>query len=45
LERRRLRGDLIEMFKIMTGLDRVDREKLLPLKRIENGREQIKSDL
>jgi len=30
LERKRLRGDLIEMFKIMRGLDRVDREKLFP---------------
>ena len=29
--RRRLRGDLIEMFKIMRGLDRVDREKLFGL--------------
>ena len=28
---RRWRGDLIEMFKIIRRLDRVDREKLFPL--------------
>ena len=31
LEQRRLRGDLIEVFKIMRGMDRVDREQLFPL--------------
>jgi len=30
-EKRRLRGDLIEVFKIMRGLHSVDREKLFPL--------------
>ena len=28
LERRRLRGDLIEVHKIMTGIDRVDSQRL-----------------
>uniref|UniRef100_A0A4W3GZ54 DNA excision repair protein ERCC-6-like n=1 Tax=Callorhinchus milii TaxID=7868 RepID=A0A4W3GZ54_CALMI len=31
LEQRRLRGDLIEVFQIMRGFDRVEREKLFPL--------------
>ena len=31
LEQRRLRGDLIEVYKIMRGKDRVDREQLFPL--------------
>jgi len=31
LERRRLRGDLIEIFQIMRGLIRVAGEKLFPL--------------
>ena len=31
LERRRLRGDLIETYKMVRGLDRVDSESLLPL--------------
>ena len=31
LEQRRLRGNLIEAFKIMRGMDRVDREQLFPL--------------
>uniref|UniRef100_A0A4W3GVX2 Ig-like domain-containing protein n=1 Tax=Callorhinchus milii TaxID=7868 RepID=A0A4W3GVX2_CALMI len=31
LEQKRLRGDLIEVFKIMKGFDRRDREKLFPL--------------
>ena len=31
LEQRRLRGDLIEVFKIMRGMDKVDREQLFPL--------------
>jgi len=26
-----LRGDLIEVYKIMRGMDRVDKEQLLPL--------------
>ena len=30
LERRRLRGDLIEVYKIMRGMDRVDSQKLFP---------------
>ena len=30
LERRRLRGDLIEVCKIMRGMDRVDSQKLFP---------------
>ena len=30
LERRRMRGDLIEVYKIMTGLDRVDSQSLFP---------------
>ena len=29
-ERRRLRGDLIEVYKIMRGMDRMDSQKLLP---------------
>jgi len=28
LERRRLRGDLIEVYKIMRGMDRMDSQKL-----------------
>ena len=32
LERRRLRGDLIEVFKMMKGIDRVDVDKLFPLR-------------
>ena len=31
LERRRLRGDLIEVYKIMKGIDRVNRGKLFPI--------------
>ena len=30
LEQRRLRGDLIEVYKIMRGMDRVDSQKLFP---------------
>ena len=30
LERQRLRGDLIEVYKIMRGMDRVDSQKLFP---------------
>jgi len=30
LERRRLRGDLIEVYKIMRGMDRMDSQKLFP---------------
>ena len=30
LERRRLRGDLIEVYEIMRGMDRVDSQKLFP---------------
>ncbi|PLS49478.1 hypothetical protein CYV29_15670, partial [Carnobacterium maltaromaticum] len=30
LERRRLRGDLIEVYKIMRGIDRVDSKRLFP---------------
>ena len=30
LERRRLRGNLIEVYKIMRGMDRVDSQKLFP---------------
>ena len=30
LERRRLRGDLMEVYKIMRGMDRVDSQKLFP---------------
>ena len=32
LERRRLRGDLIEVYKIMSGVDRVDSQKLYTIK-------------
>ena len=31
LEQRRLRGDLIEVYKIMRDMDRVDKEQLFPL--------------
>ena len=31
LKQRRRRSDLIEMYKIMRGMDRVDREQLFPL--------------
>jgi len=31
LERRRLRGDLIETYKMVRGFDRMDSESLLPL--------------
>ena len=31
LEQRRLRGDLIGVFKIMRDMDRVDRKQLFPL--------------
>ena len=31
MEQRRLRGDLIEVDKILTALDKVDKEKLFPL--------------
>ena len=31
LEFRRVRGDLIEIYKILTGLDRVDSERIFPL--------------
>ena len=31
LEQRKLRGDLIEVYKIMRDMDRVDREQLFPL--------------
>ena len=30
LERRRLRGNLIKVYKVMRGMDRVDSQKLLP---------------
>ena len=30
LERRRLRGDLIDVYKIMSGMDRVDSQILFP---------------
>ena len=30
LERQRLRGDLIEVYKIMRGIDRVDSQRLFP---------------
>ena len=30
LERRRLRGDLIEVYKVMSGMDRVDSQMLFP---------------
>ena len=30
LEFRRMRGDLIETYKILTGLDRVDAERIFP---------------
>ena len=30
LERRRLRGDLVEVYKIMSGMDRVDSQMLFP---------------
>jgi len=30
LERRRLRGHLIEVYKIMRGIDRVDSQRLFP---------------
>ena len=29
LEKRRLRGDMIEVYKIMHGIENVDREKIL----------------
>lgn len=32
LERRRMRGDLIEVYKIMRGIDRVDVSRLFPLR-------------
>ena len=32
LERRRLSGDLIEVFNMMKGIDRVDVDKLFPLR-------------
>ena len=35
LERRRVRGDLIEVYKIMRGMDRVDSQMLFP--RVEEG--------
>ena len=31
LEFRRVRGDLIETYKILTGLDRVDSERMFPM--------------
>ena len=33
LEFRRLRGDLIETYKILSGLDRVDSERMFPMVR------------
>ena len=33
LERRRMRGDLIEVYKIMKGIDRVNSGKLFPGRR------------
>ena len=30
LERRRLKGDLVEVYKIMRDIDRVDRQRLFP---------------
>ena len=35
-EFRRLRGDLIETYKIMKGLDRVEAERFFPLKGNKN---------
>ena len=36
LERRRLRGDLIEVYKIMKGIDRVNSWKLFPRSEMTN---------
>ena len=38
LERRRLRGDLIEVYKIMKGIDRVNSWKLFPRLEMTNTR-------
>ena len=38
LERRRLRGDLIEVYKIMKGIDRVNGGKLFPLLEMDRTR-------
>jgi len=35
LERRRMRGDLIEVYKILMGIDRVNASRLFPLRRRE----------
>ena len=35
LERRRMRGDLIEVYKILMGIDRVNASRLFPLRRGE----------
>jgi len=39
LERRRLRGDLIETFKILTGRERVNYSKLFELADVTSGLE------
>ena len=38
LERQRMRGDLIEVYKIMTGLDRVDSQSFSQGRRVNYSR-------
>ena len=42
LERRRLRGNLIEVYKIMRGMDRMDIQKLFP--RLEDSITRLKCE-
>ncbi len=39
LEFRRMRGDLIETYKVLKGIDRVDAERLFPLAGVYRTRE------